>query len=202
MLAAVLVISAIAATFVWLRLPQTPPRVLATTKLTKDDVPKYGLLTDGSRLYIDEDQGTRDFVVQAALTGGETSLISTPFRSPVLMDISPDHSQLLVGNVVGYEPTEFWALPLPSGPPHRIADVTGSYGKWSPDGRQLVFAKGGNVLYLAKADGTDARMLVHRGKWGWSGKLQFSPDSTRIRFGVWNDKERSKLDLGDSNRRH
>ena len=98
-LAAVLVISAIAATFVWLRLPQTPPRVLATTKLTKDDVPKYRLLTDGSRLYIEEDQGTRDFVVQAALTGGETSLISTPFRSPVLMDISPDHSQLLVGNV-------------------------------------------------------------------------------------------------------
>ena len=189
-LAAVIVISAIAATFVWLRLPQTPPRVLATTKLTKDDVPKNRLLTDGARLYIEEDQGTRAFVVQAALTGGETSLISTPFGSPVLMDISPDHSQLLVGNGFGNEPTEFWALPLPSGPPHRIADVTGSYGKWSPDGRQLVFAKGGNVLYLAKADGTDARMLCTVAN-GVVWQTQFSPDSTRIRFGVWNDKERS-----------
>ena len=37
-LAAVIVILAIAATFVWLRLPQTPPRVLATTQLTSDGV--------------------------------------------------------------------------------------------------------------------------------------------------------------------
>ena len=44
-------------------------------------------------------------------------------------DISPDHSQLLVANFVGNEPTEFWALPLPSGPPRRIADVTGYAGK-------------------------------------------------------------------------
>ena len=36
--------------------------------------------------------------------------------------------------------------------------MTGTDGKWSPDGRQLVFAKGENV-YLAKADGTDARKL-------------------------------------------
>jgi DNA-binding winged helix-turn-helix (wHTH) protein len=55
-LSAVFVILAIIATFVWLRLPQTPPRVLATTQLTKDDVPKNRLLTDGSRLYIGEDQ--------------------------------------------------------------------------------------------------------------------------------------------------
>ena len=55
-LAAVLVILAIATTFVWLRLPQIPPRVLATTQLTKDGVPKDGLLTDGSRLYIGESQ--------------------------------------------------------------------------------------------------------------------------------------------------
>ena len=68
--------------------------------------------------------------------------------------------------------------------------MTGSYGKWSPDGRQLVFAKGGNVLYLAKADGTDARMLCTVAN-GVVWQTQFSPDSTRIRFGVWNDKERS-----------
>src|SRR5712664_3557237 len=35
-LAAVIVILAIAATIVWLRLPQSPPRLLATTQLTKD----------------------------------------------------------------------------------------------------------------------------------------------------------------------
>src|SRR5208337_4303582 len=129
-------------------------------QLTKDGVPKYGVLTDGSRLYIEENQATRQFLVQAAVTGGETSPIPTPFPAVGIMDISPDHSQLLVANFVGNEPTEFWALPLPSGPPRRIADVTGYAGKWSPDGRQLVFTKGeGMDVYLAKSDGADARKL-------------------------------------------
>ena len=101
LLGAVIVILAIAATFAWLRLPQTPPRVLATTQLTKDGVPKAGLLTDGSRLYIEESKGTNNFLVQAAATGGETSPIPTPFPAIGLLDISPDHSQLLVANFVG-----------------------------------------------------------------------------------------------------
>ncbi len=184
-LAAVIVILAIAAAFVWLRLPQTPPRVLATTQLTKDGVPKYGLLTDGPRLYIGESKGPTNFLVQVAVTGGETSPIPTPFPSPVLMDISPDHSQLLVANFVGNEPAEFWALPLPSGPPRRIADVTGRAGKWSPDGRQLLFIKLDDA-YLAKADGTDVRKLFTVGN--VDRNPQFSPDGTRIRFHVWNGK--------------
>ena len=63
-------------------------------------------------------------------------------------------------------------------------------GKWSPDGRQLVFTKGeGKDVYLAKADGTDARKLftVADGFTPLSLMvqfLQFSPDSTRIRFYV------------------
>jgi eukaryotic-like serine/threonine-protein kinase len=187
-LGAVIVILAISGTFFWLRVPQTPPRVLATTQLTKDGVPKYRLLTDGSRLYIGETKGPTQFLVQAAVTGGETSRIPTPFPAGRVMDISPDHSQLLVANFAGLDPAEFWALPLPSGPPRRIADVTGSTGKWSPDGRQLVFSKGDSV-YLAKADGTDARKLftVAYG----ARNPQFSPDSARIRFNVWNDKDDS-----------
>ena len=188
-LAAVIAILAVAATFVWLRLPQTPPRVLGATQLTKDGLPKNGVLTDGSRLYIGEYNGPTDFLVQAAVTGGETSPIPTPFPDVLLMDISPDHSQLLVANFAGNEPMmEFWALPLPSGPPRRIADVTGFGGNWSPDGRQLVFAKGGNV-YLARADGTDARKLS-TGANG-AGDPEFSPDGTRIRFDIWNDKDQS-----------
>ena len=160
--------------------------MLATTQLTKDGVMKSTVFTDGSRLYIDENQATRRFLVQAAVTGGETSPISTPFPAPGLMDISPDHSQLLVGNFVGNEPTEFWALPLPSGPPRRIADVTGYAGKWSPDGRQLVFSKGKDV-YLAKADGTDARKLFTVAYEVVNPR--FSPDGTHIRFHVWKEKD-------------
>jgi len=81
---------------------------------------------------------------------------------------------------------EFWALPLPSGPPRRIADVTGFGGKWSPDGRRLVFTKGDNV-YLAKADGTDARKLFTVAYEVVNPR--FSPDGTRIRFHVWKEKD-------------
>jgi serine/threonine protein kinase/Tol biopolymer transport system component len=191
-LAAGIVILAIAATFVWLRLPQTPPRVLATTQLTKDGVPKYGVLTDGSRLYIGESKG----LAQAAVTGGETSLIPTPFPAVFLQDISPDHSQLLVENMHGFEAHEFWALPLPSGPPHRIADVTGYEGKWSPDGRQLVFAKG-NRVYIAKADGTDAHEVFTGPSVAnlRASGFQFSPDSTCIRFTFLNEGGERSLSI-------
>jgi len=185
-LATVIAVLAIAATFVWLRLPQTPPRVLATTQLTKDGVPKSGLLTDGSRLYFAEDNGTTRLLLQTAVTGGETSPIPTPFPAVGIMDISPDHSQLLVTNLVANQPAEFWALPLPSGPPRRIADVTGWDGRWSPDGRQLVFSKGKDV-YLAKADGTDARKLFTVAYEVVNPR--FSPDGTRIRFHVWKEKD-------------
>jgi Tol biopolymer transport system component len=109
-----------------------------------------------------------------------------------LLDISPDHSQLLVANGHGFEAAALWALPLPSGSPRRIADVTAGAGEWSRDGRQLVFVKGENV-YLAKSDGTDARKLFTVptvsifGAYGF----QFSPDSTRIRFSVSNDEDES-----------
>jgi DNA-binding winged helix-turn-helix (wHTH) protein len=146
--AAVLAVLAIAATLVWLLLPQAPPRVLATTQLTKDGVPKTRMLTDGSRLYIGESKGATRFLVQVAVTGGETSPIPTPFPGVGIMDITRDHSQLLVANLVGNEPTEFWALPLPSGPPRRLADVAGRAGKWSPDGRQ---PDGGGIRLLNAA---------------------------------------------------
>jgi serine/threonine protein kinase len=194
-LAAVLVILAITGTFVWLRLPLAAPSVLATTQITEDGVRKTGLLTDGSRLYITELRGTSRFLVQASITGGETSRIPTPFPLFWVLDISPDHSRLLVGNFLGAglaEAGEFWALPLPSGPPERIGDVTGYAGAWSPDGRQLVFAKGENV-YLANADGTDTRKLftLANRAYIYGRSIQFSPDSTRLRFTVNTDNSTS-----------
>jgi DNA-binding winged helix-turn-helix (wHTH) protein len=82
--------------FVWIGRPLPPPRVLNTTQITHDGVPKLnGILTDGSRLFIIETNGARMFLAQASVTGGDTSVIPTPFTNIAVTDISRDHSHLL-----------------------------------------------------------------------------------------------------------
>ena len=178
--AAVLVI-ALGGIFVWLGRPLPPPKVLNTTQITHDGVPKQnGVLTDGSRLYIIETNGGRKFLAQASVTGGDTSVIPTPFTNIAVTDISPDRSQLLSANFIGTDTeAQFWTLPLAAGAPRRLADVVGHFGVWSPDGRQLAFAKGSDI-YLANADGTNARKLIAVS--GSANSIRFSPDGTRLRF--------------------
>ncbi len=173
------VVALSASLIVWLRSPLPPPRVIATAQITRDGLSKSGLLTDGSRLYMNQ-FGDNTVLAQVSITGGETSVIPTPFSNTRILDISLDHSQLLTFSYVGTEPEDqFWILPLPSGAPRRLADVVGHDGSWSPDGRRIVFARGSD-LFLANADGTDAHKLVTTP--GFVFGLRFSPDGSRIRF--------------------
>jgi serine/threonine protein kinase len=156
-----------------------PPRVLATTQLTRDGITKHGVLTDGSRLFIGE--STSNFsLAQASVMGGDTSPIPTPFENVVAHAISPDHSQLLVGTFRGTEPEEtLWSIPLPSGPPRRLGDLIGHDGAWSPDKLNIVFAKG-DEIYVANTDGSQPRKLVSLP--GSPTSFAFSRDGQRIRF--------------------
>ncbi len=136
------------------------PRILNTTQLTHDGMPKTRVLTDGTRLYITEMQGNKQILVQASTAGGETSQIPTPFGSVGISDIAPDHSHLLAADITGTEAAEQgWILPLPSGPPRRLGEVFGHYAGYSPDGQQIVFARDFD-LYLANSEGLNIRKLV------------------------------------------
>jgi len=167
----------------WLNSPVRPPRVLATTQLTRDGMSKGGtLVTDGSRLFIYE--GARDRIAQVSVSGGETSPIPTPFNA-LLFGISPDHTKLLVASygVATERKLPLWSLPLPSGTPRHLAevDVSPSGATWSPDGQRLVFVNG-SELYEANADGSSPRKLVNVS--GSAFAPAFSPDGGRIRFSV------------------
>jgi serine/threonine protein kinase/Tol biopolymer transport system component len=171
------------AAFVWLSSPPPPPRVLGTTQLTRDGIPKFGMVTDGSRLYINEN-GVHSQIVQVSTGGGEVSPIVTPFTNAFAADISADHTKLLVGTQVGSEAaTPLWSVPLPSGTPRRLGDVAADRvgGTWSPDQQHLAFAEGSD-LYLANGDGTDPHRLVTLA--GYPRFPRFSPDGSRIRFSV------------------
>jgi serine/threonine protein kinase/Tol biopolymer transport system component len=182
-LAALLAIAAVAW---WLRSPLPPPRLVGVTQVTSDSLAKNAtLLTDGARIYFGEISAERFVLSQVSTTGGEVAAVSTPLLNVNPMDISPDHSHLLVASFVGTEPEgPLWMVPLPAGSPRRMADITAHDGTFSPDGRQVLFANG-TSLFLAKSDGSEPRKLLTRP--GFLFSLRFSPDGARIRF--------SELDL-------
>jgi hypothetical protein len=118
----------------WFSRPFPPPKVVKTIQMTHDGVPKSNVLTDGSRLYINESTGPKEFLVQGSVTGGDTSVIPTPFSNTRTFDISPDHSQLLVADYVGPEAeVQAWILPLPTGNPRHLSDIVAHWALWSPE---------------------------------------------------------------------
>jgi len=187
MLAIPLLLLAAAGVLLWSARSLPAPRIVNTTQLTHDDMPKTRVLTDGARLYITEIKGNKQILVQASTAGGETSQIPTPFGSIGISGIAPDHSHLLAADIIGTEAAEQgWILPLPSGPPRRLGEVFGHYAGYSPDGQQIVFARDFD-LYLANSEGFSVRKLVSLP--GQAFDLVFSPDGRRIRFTVSDTKD-------------
>ena len=168
---------------IWLRRPLPPPRVVKTTQITNDGVPKSGILTDGPRLYITEDVGPKSYLVQVAASGGETSQIPSPFLNVSMSDLSPDHSQLLIADYpfADMDDQQQWLLPLPSGTPRRLGQVVGHSAAWSPDGKHIAFAQASNI-FVADSDGMNPQQIAKVSGHAWS--LKFSPDGTRLRFTV------------------
>jgi Tol biopolymer transport system component len=165
----------------WFLMPTPEPRVTGTNQLTNGSNPFFVTVTDGSRLYFTDNRSTGPVLAQLSVTGGDVSVIPTAIKRPVLSDIRPDHSQLLVGtNDPGDTPV--WSQPLPSGSPRQIGDLEASWAAWSPDSKQLIFTTG-HDLYFANADGSARRKLASVAD-GLPDLAYFSPDGTNIRFSV------------------
>lgn len=170
--------------------PLPPPRILSTTQLTHDNLPKDELVTDGSRLYFDEMVNDHQVVCQVSVEGGEVAQIPTPFLDVNVRDISPAASEILAQSL-GVNDAAFsttfsgplWMIPLPAGAPRRVGSLIAGGATLSSDGKRLVYTNGGNV-YLANADGSDSRKLAAADGAGFQPRL--SPDGRRIRFTVLN----------------
>ena len=173
----------IGAVLLWALFPVSLPKVTGITQITHDGFPMFGMLTDGTRIYVTQVRPNGLVLAQVSTTGGESSAIPAPFKSMAMWDISPDRSQLLVSTNqgTGSRVVPLWLLPLPTGSPRRLGDIAGHDASWSPDGRQLVFTKGSD-LYLANADGTASHLLVSVP--GYAYAVSFSPDGSRIRFSL------------------
>jgi serine/threonine protein kinase len=171
------------------------PRIIKTTQITRDGMYKDTLVTDGSRLYFTAHAKGHMTVAQVSTSGGETSIIPTTFPDSTLRDISEDKSSLLIANPEGTNPeSAFWALPLPSGVPHRLGDIVGRDATWSPDGSRLAFTKGSGV-FLAQGDGSQPQRLFTVP--GMAFKLRFSPDGAKLRYTLM--EEQNRLSVWEAN---
>jgi serine/threonine protein kinase len=194
---AVVVVAAVLGYF--LTRPMPPPKVLGATQITNDGRDKFAsfsasgfpLLTDGSRVYFTEDSGSgTSAIAQVSAAGGDTSVLPTSFPAPVLLDISPNRSELLVDpmggpNVGGHNEELLAVLPLPTGSLRRLGDLRANDGSWSPNGQRITYAKG-NELYLCKSDGTEsAKLVAAAGVVAWP---RWSPDGGTLRFTVTDAK--------------
>jgi serine/threonine protein kinase len=88
-IAAIALVSLGVAVF-YFRGPLPPPKIVGSTQLTSDGIFKYGLITDGSRLYFGEWSGGHFIVSQVSVAGGEIAAISTSLANPVVLDVASD----------------------------------------------------------------------------------------------------------------
>jgi Tol biopolymer transport system component len=158
------------------------PRVTSITQVTHDGFSKTSLLSDDSHLYITESPAARHVIAKVSLHNSDRTVIRTAFSDLQALDVSADHTKLLVSPVRGgSSDNEFWTLPIDNGSPVRVGKLIGRDASWSMDGQQLAFGKG-SVLYLASSMGTHARELFTAN--GSVFTPRFSPDGQRIRFTV------------------
>ena len=75
------------------------PRVTAITKITHDGYRKASLLADDSQLYVTELPASDRVIAKVSLAKSERSLVRSPFSSLQALDLSPDHSKLLVSSL-------------------------------------------------------------------------------------------------------
>ena len=159
-------------------LPEPAPRILGSKQLTNDGLQKSNLVTDGNRIFFNENNGSGGFAIaEVSVAGGEVRTVQRGSDVAGIGDISPDGSELLVASgAPGLQP--LGVLPLPAGAPRPIGDLKGHYPAWTPDGH-LIYAVDSEI-FTADQDGTNPRKLA--ATQGIPLGFRYSPDASKFRF--------------------
>jgi DNA-binding winged helix-turn-helix (wHTH) protein/Tol biopolymer transport system component len=164
--AALIVVVFLAARIYLVSTTVRPARLVQVVQLTQTGQVEleHGAATDGTRVYFTQRDAGRWSLAQVSVEGGTPLPLPLPLEQPLsnpdILDISPDHSNLLVSSGAETEPERpIWVVPTAGGSPRRVGDVTGHAGAWSRDGSRIVFARG-SALFQVASDGTDSRKLL------------------------------------------
>src|SRR5437879_3021144 len=177
-----------------------PPRVTGSTQITNDGRAKFAMTTDGSRMYFSSFSGLSGTLFQVSTAGGDTLPVKTSGLNPLLFDISPNRSELLLGSCAEYrQQCRLWILPVLGRSPRRVGNILALDATWSRDGEEVVYTTA-NCLYEARIDANDSRKIVCvEGTPFWP---RWSPDGSRLRFTVQASKSGSALWQVDADGSH
>jgi Tol biopolymer transport system component/DNA-binding winged helix-turn-helix (wHTH) protein len=163
--------------------PSSPPHVTGYQEITHDGRQKYGIVSDGERIYIAEYLSGRFGVTQVSAAGGETSPVPSPFTNTMLGNILPDGSALLVGAFHELnKQASIWSIPLPGGAPRRLGDLVAESIVPTPDGASLLYSDRRSI-YQAAADGSQEKKLLDAP--GSPMQLTISPDARKLVYTVF-----------------
>jgi Tol biopolymer transport system component len=190
-----------------------PPRVTNSTQLTKDGRPKATMVTDGSRIYFSY-QESSDSLYQISAAGGDPVPFLTSIPDPLVTDISPDRSQLLVASCAALYTRDcsLWLLPALGGSARSLGNIRASLhtrgergrspdAAWSRDGKELVYIQG-NSLWRVRSDGTESRKIVSAAAGEIPYWPRWSPDGGRLRFSLTGDRSSLWEVTSDGNHLH
>jgi DNA-binding winged helix-turn-helix (wHTH) protein/Tol biopolymer transport system component len=157
-------------------------RVVESRAITQIGPPKIGepLLTDGRRIYYarlpDSDR------LAIPIGGGEPSNVFDAASKFHLADPGSGSEYLAIKtDIVGVE-GELWVVPIGSGVPQRIGNLTAVEAVWSPDRRRIALVTAGR-LRLVDSNGARATE-IHLKEGGTALFPRWSPDGTTVRFTV------------------
>jgi Tol biopolymer transport system component/predicted Ser/Thr protein kinase len=178
-----------------------PPRITGYTQITHDGQQKWfsylavtNVVTDGPRIYVQENIGGRFVIAQVSAGGGDTVPIATDFPNMALCDISADKSELLVYSFSSFEPmATLWGLPVLGGTPRRLSDFPVYDADWMPNGDLLV-SDDKQFWVIPKQGGAPRKFADLAGLFWWP---RWSPDGRILRF-TRNDSETGTGDLWET----
>lgn len=150
-----------------------------------------GMVTDGTRVFFPSIENGRAVLSQSLIGIGDVSILGVPssIAAPLICDISPDGSKLLVRNHLAPEAEQsLWIVPALGGTARRVSNILAHDATWLPDGKRILYASG-NDLLISREDGGDVHAFAHLpGRAFW---LRWSPDGKRLRFTLLNSKDHS-----------
>ena len=179
---------------VWWLTPLPEPRITDIFSVTRSGLLDYAVrpATDGVRIFYVQRAGDHYNLMQTPANGGAAQKVDAPFPNTLVWDVSPDRSKYLITSFSRRgEPAPLWIWPATGGPPSKIGDLVSGSATFSPDGRQIVYHIG-NDLLIANSDGTGVRKLATFVEQPDS--PVWSPDGRSIRFNR-NDPDRDTASI-------